>query len=429
MSEEQNVLTKEIAEQFLADEDSVDTSAYTRTDDAAAPLLATHRGELHLNGLKSPISLQVAESLGAHKGQVILDEPLYPEMEALLPTPLQPVSLGVTDPAAPRYKGVTKFKIEWDLNAETLENAGYDADWGNASVICDLATGQASDFKIRRDLVEKGLAIPHLDSGITIRAVFENDRSIVWRDQSGDIDIDVVDFEDYPYGEIVKATHARAAEFFDGTPTKFPFKIGKVSTSMQWNGSAIFKVFFYLGVSWTEGAVKFTYDFSTGTLLGINGYGGKCKSLNRNMKRRPFTLESCSANPERCVELIDDRWRKFWPCFRLAALRQKDAAAHEALRAEYLTRYAELEAVDKLIDDSLTMVLDRGNWKTVDENKETPWAYDSFARLHHEGKASASDPKYWDEVLDMGAIADIAEEVRKLVDQPSGPYASFREKE
>jgi hypothetical protein len=99
------------------------------------------------------------------------------------------------------------------------------------------------------------------------------------------------------------------------------------------------------------------------------------------------------------------------------------------LRAEYLTRYAELDAVDKLIDDSLTMVLDRGNWKTVDENKETPWAYDSFARLHHEGKASASDPKYWDEVLDMGAIADIAEEVRKLVDQPSGPYASFREKE
>ena len=40
MSEEK-VLTKEIAEQFIADEDSVDLYEYTKLDDDAAEILST----------------------------------------------------------------------------------------------------------------------------------------------------------------------------------------------------------------------------------------------------------------------------------------------------------------------------------------------------------------------------------------------------
>ena len=52
MSDE-NVLTKEIAEQFLADEDSVDLSEFTMIEDAAAESLNKHEGDLWLEGLTS----------------------------------------------------------------------------------------------------------------------------------------------------------------------------------------------------------------------------------------------------------------------------------------------------------------------------------------------------------------------------------------
>ena len=52
MSDEK-VLTKEIAEQFLADEDSVDLDEFKAIEDDAAESLGKHRGYLSLRGLTS----------------------------------------------------------------------------------------------------------------------------------------------------------------------------------------------------------------------------------------------------------------------------------------------------------------------------------------------------------------------------------------
>ena len=71
MSDE-NVLTKEIAEQFLADEDSVDLSECTAIDDDAAESLSKHKGSLDLNGLTS-LSDAAAESLSKHKDVLCLN--------------------------------------------------------------------------------------------------------------------------------------------------------------------------------------------------------------------------------------------------------------------------------------------------------------------------------------------------------------------
>ena len=60
-------LTKEIAEQFLADEKAVDLSEFTEVDDDAAESLSKHeRDWLFLNGLTS-LSDAAAESLSKHK--------------------------------------------------------------------------------------------------------------------------------------------------------------------------------------------------------------------------------------------------------------------------------------------------------------------------------------------------------------------------
>ena len=56
------VLTKEIAEQFLANEYSVAISEFTAIEDAAAESLSKHEGGLSLNGLTS-LSDAAAESL------------------------------------------------------------------------------------------------------------------------------------------------------------------------------------------------------------------------------------------------------------------------------------------------------------------------------------------------------------------------------
>jgi len=72
MSDEK-VLTKEIAEQFSADEDSVDLNEFTAIEDAAAESLSKHEGEwtteawLLLDGL-TELSDAAAESLSKHKG-------------------------------------------------------------------------------------------------------------------------------------------------------------------------------------------------------------------------------------------------------------------------------------------------------------------------------------------------------------------------
>ena len=67
MSDEQ-VLTEDIAEQFMVDEDSTYFNGFTTIEDAAAQSLSKHTGYmLCLNGLTS-LSDAAAESLSKHKG-------------------------------------------------------------------------------------------------------------------------------------------------------------------------------------------------------------------------------------------------------------------------------------------------------------------------------------------------------------------------
>ena len=66
MSDEK-VLTKEIAEQFLADEDSVDLSEFTAIEDDAAASVSKHKGDLNFGGLKS-LSDAAALSLSKYEG-------------------------------------------------------------------------------------------------------------------------------------------------------------------------------------------------------------------------------------------------------------------------------------------------------------------------------------------------------------------------
>ena len=70
MSEEK-VLTKEIAEQFLANQKD-DFSAYTTIYDDAAEVLASSEGDLCLDGL-TELSDSSAESLSRHQGFMSID--------------------------------------------------------------------------------------------------------------------------------------------------------------------------------------------------------------------------------------------------------------------------------------------------------------------------------------------------------------------
>ena len=71
MSDEK-VLTEEIAEQFMVDEDSMYFNEFTTIEDAAAQSLSKHTGDmLYLNGLTS-LSDAAAESLSKHEGHLWL---------------------------------------------------------------------------------------------------------------------------------------------------------------------------------------------------------------------------------------------------------------------------------------------------------------------------------------------------------------------
>ncbi len=61
------LLTGEIAERFLKDEDSVDLEEFTAMEDAAAASLAKHKRGLSLDGL-TRLSDSAAESLSKHQG-------------------------------------------------------------------------------------------------------------------------------------------------------------------------------------------------------------------------------------------------------------------------------------------------------------------------------------------------------------------------
>ena len=67
------ILTKAIAEQYLEDEDSVNTSHFTSIEDAAAQALSQHQGWLYLAYLTS-LSDKAAEALAQHKGVLNLSD-------------------------------------------------------------------------------------------------------------------------------------------------------------------------------------------------------------------------------------------------------------------------------------------------------------------------------------------------------------------
>ena len=78
------VLTKNIAKQFLEDEDSaVDLGEFTAIEDAAAESLSKHEGDLYLNGLTS-LSDAAAESLSKCEGELSLDLDDIPESAAAI---------------------------------------------------------------------------------------------------------------------------------------------------------------------------------------------------------------------------------------------------------------------------------------------------------------------------------------------------------
>jgi len=68
-----NVITKKIAEQFLADEESTELDEYNFIDESAAESLSQHQGEegLYLSEL-TELSDAAAKSLSKHQGELYL---------------------------------------------------------------------------------------------------------------------------------------------------------------------------------------------------------------------------------------------------------------------------------------------------------------------------------------------------------------------
>ena len=67
-----SLLTNQVAEEFLNDNQSVDLTLFAFMENAAAQALAQHKGELRLNGLKS-ISDTASHALAQHEGDLGLD--------------------------------------------------------------------------------------------------------------------------------------------------------------------------------------------------------------------------------------------------------------------------------------------------------------------------------------------------------------------
>ena len=79
----EKILTKEIAEQFLENVNSVELSEFTAIEDEAAESLSKHEGDLFLDGLTS-LSDAAAESLSKHEGRLRLSLEKFPESAAIL---------------------------------------------------------------------------------------------------------------------------------------------------------------------------------------------------------------------------------------------------------------------------------------------------------------------------------------------------------
>lgn len=69
----EKILTREIAEQFIADEDSVDLTEFTKIDEDAAEVLSNCSSDLFLDNLVE-ISDGVAKSFARHSGRLVFSE-------------------------------------------------------------------------------------------------------------------------------------------------------------------------------------------------------------------------------------------------------------------------------------------------------------------------------------------------------------------
>mgnify|MGYP006183619389 CR=1 FL=1 len=99
MSDEKG-LTKEIVEQFVADEDSVDLKEFTALEDDATESLSKYQGKLDLDGLTS-LSDAAAESLSKHDGNLFLD--------------------GLTDLSDAAVESLSRIRLADDITTDDLK--------------------------------------------------------------------------------------------------------------------------------------------------------------------------------------------------------------------------------------------------------------------------------------------------------------------
>ena len=90
------VLTREIAERFLEDEDSVDLEEFTAIEDVAAESLSKHEGDLDLDGLTS-LSDAAAESLSKHEGDELSLNGLTSLSDAASDRHVTPIDLKIVE--------------------------------------------------------------------------------------------------------------------------------------------------------------------------------------------------------------------------------------------------------------------------------------------------------------------------------------------
>jgi hypothetical protein len=140
MSDEK-VLTKEIAEQFVADEDSVEMEEFTAIEDDAAVILATHEGSpsrgsyLYLSGL-TELSDAAAESLCKYEGFLSLSG-------------LESLSDAVAESLS-KYEGdlwLSGLTSLSDAAAESLCKYEGDLDLVSLEKLSDAAAGSLSKHK------------------------------------------------------------------------------------------------------------------------------------------------------------------------------------------------------------------------------------------------------------------------------------------
>ncbi len=165
-------LPDDVAEELSAHKGCLYLDGLSELSDSSAGHIARHTGLIRLNGLKT-ISDSAAASLARDTWPVQLnvsilsDSPDHVALRAKVEAPTRFVEIGVTDPIAEVF-GATKFKICWDLDCDTVTNAGFDIDWARGSVMYDFATGRAWNLEILKELIEKGVAVPYLDADFCV---------------------------------------------------------------------------------------------------------------------------------------------------------------------------------------------------------------------------------------------------------------------